>query len=99
LDRRLVRPESWSGRCEENILAIPGIEPGPSSPYPVAVSTELIRFLLIGLRILHEIKTKQIKTLRNTIKEYETILYLYLFTVKGKSVPFLPLTVNQNPSS
>jgi hypothetical protein len=32
LDRRLGGPQSWSGRCDEKNLALPGIEPGPSSP-------------------------------------------------------------------
>jgi hypothetical protein len=33
-DRRLGGPQSRSGRCEleENLLPLPGIEPGPSSP-------------------------------------------------------------------
>jgi hypothetical protein len=34
LDRRLGGPQSRSGRCgEAKYLALPGIEPGPSSPY------------------------------------------------------------------
>jgi hypothetical protein len=33
LDRRLGGPQGQSGRCgEEKNLAVPGIEPGPSSP-------------------------------------------------------------------
>jgi hypothetical protein len=42
LDRRLVGPQSLSGRCgEEKNLALPGLKPGPSNPYPVAISTEI----------------------------------------------------------
>jgi hypothetical protein len=47
LDRRLGRPQSRSGRCgEEKKLALPAIEPEPSSPYPVAIPTELSRLAL-----------------------------------------------------
>jgi hypothetical protein len=35
-------PQSWSGRCEEEKnLDMPGIEPGPYSPWLVAIPTEL----------------------------------------------------------
>jgi hypothetical protein len=38
-DWRLVGPQSWSGRCgEENNFALPGIEPGPSSPSLLGLS-------------------------------------------------------------
>jgi hypothetical protein len=35
----LSRPQSWSGHCDEekNLLSLPGIEPRPSSSYPVAI--------------------------------------------------------------
>jgi hypothetical protein len=34
-----------AGRCgKEKDLGVPGIEPGPSSPEPVALPTELFRF-------------------------------------------------------
>jgi hypothetical protein len=38
-----VWPQSQSGRCgaETNLLPLPGIEPWPSSRYPVAMSNEL----------------------------------------------------------
>jgi hypothetical protein len=43
LDRALGGPKSRSGHCgaEKNLLALPGIEPRPSSSYPVATWTEL----------------------------------------------------------
>jgi hypothetical protein len=39
LGRRVGGPQSWSGRCEveKNLLPLSGIEPRPSSPYPVAI--------------------------------------------------------------
>jgi hypothetical protein len=41
-DRRLGGPHSWLRHCgEEKNLALPGIKPGLSSPYPVAILTEL----------------------------------------------------------
>jgi hypothetical protein len=44
LDRRVGGPQDRSGRCgEENNLSLLGIEPGSSSPYPVAIPTELSR--------------------------------------------------------
>jgi hypothetical protein len=44
LDRVLGGPQSRSGRrgIDTNILPLPGIEPRPSSPYPVAIPTELM---------------------------------------------------------
>jgi hypothetical protein len=41
LDRRLGGPESWSGCCgvEKTFLSLPGIEPQPSSLYPVTILT------------------------------------------------------------
>jgi hypothetical protein len=44
-DRKLGEPRSRSGCCrEEKIsLSLPGIEPRPSSPYPVAISAQLSR--------------------------------------------------------
>jgi hypothetical protein len=47
LDRRLGGPQSRSGRCEveRNHLPLPGIEPRPSSPNPIAVATELSRLM------------------------------------------------------
>jgi hypothetical protein len=42
LDRSLGEPQSRSGRCgEEKDLALPEIEPGSSSPYPIAILTEV----------------------------------------------------------
>jgi hypothetical protein len=33
-----VGPKNWYGRCgvEKDVLPLPGIEPRPSSPYPIA---------------------------------------------------------------
>jgi hypothetical protein len=47
-----------SGLCgvETNILTVPGIEPRPSSSYPVAVPTELSGLLLKKLQL---VKTSQ----------------------------------------
>jgi hypothetical protein len=50
LDRRLGGPQSRFGRCgEENILALPEIEPGPYSQYSDTILTELTRLLLLCL--------------------------------------------------
>jgi hypothetical protein len=47
-DRRLDRPWSRSGRCgEQKNHALPGIEPGPSSPQPVTIPTEISQCCLI----------------------------------------------------
>jgi hypothetical protein len=47
LNRRLCGPRSWSTRrgVENNLLPPPGMEPRPSSWWPVAMSTELSRLL------------------------------------------------------
>jgi hypothetical protein len=43
LSRRLDGPQSRSERCgEEKKFAVPGIEPGASNQWPVAIPTELI---------------------------------------------------------
>jgi hypothetical protein len=41
LDRRLVGPQSRSGRCGVEKDLLPGIQPRPSRPYLVAFPTEL----------------------------------------------------------
>jgi hypothetical protein len=43
LGRRLDVPQSWSRRCrtEINLVPLSGIEPQPSSPYPITILTEL----------------------------------------------------------
>jgi hypothetical protein len=44
MDSEAVGRQSQSGRrVEVKNLALPGIEPGPSSPYAVAIQTELSR--------------------------------------------------------
>jgi hypothetical protein len=43
LNRRLSEPQSRSHACGDGInLALPGIEPGHSSPQPVTILTELL---------------------------------------------------------
>jgi hypothetical protein len=49
LDRRVGAPQSWSRHCgEEKNLALPGMEPGPSSPslyqlsYPASAPVPLL---------------------------------------------------------
>jgi hypothetical protein len=53
LDRRLGGPQSRSGWCrvKRNLLPLPEIEHLPSSPYPVAVATDLA--LLIEQRFVY----------------------------------------------
>jgi hypothetical protein len=45
LDRRLGEPQSRSGHCGEVEILQSGIKPRPSSPYPIAISTELSQLL------------------------------------------------------
>jgi hypothetical protein len=67
LDRRLGGPQSWSGHCgEEKNLALPGIKPGPSSPF--TIPTELPRLLFLCASKLHipdYFDPKQIKTCKS----------------------------------
>jgi hypothetical protein len=46
LNRRLGVPQNRSGHCgeEKHLLSLPGIEPRPSSPQPIAILTALSRF-------------------------------------------------------
>jgi hypothetical protein len=48
-DRRLDGPQKRFGRYgeEKNLLLLPGIKPRPSSPYPVAIPTELLRLTAV----------------------------------------------------
>jgi hypothetical protein len=51
MHRRLGGPHSWSRRCGEEInhLPLPRIEPSSSSPWPVAIPTELSSEILVTI--------------------------------------------------
>jgi hypothetical protein len=50
---RMGGPQSRSGRRGEvKNLALPEIDPGSSSPYPVAIPTELSRLLAFRVKLI-----------------------------------------------
>jgi hypothetical protein len=52
LDRKLGGPHSRSGRSGEiKNLSLPGIKPGPSSPLPVAIPTNLSWLLIFFIKL------------------------------------------------